>query len=279
MKKTIGIIGHGFIGQSLIVGFKDHFAVRVYDIIPEKRDVESIEELVKLTDIIFVAVPTPMFIEDGQCDVRILEGILSKLNKICEKHSIIIKSTIPPNVAEEFEKKFKHLNIVANPEFLTERNAINDFLNQDRIILGGKLLGSVVEIYKEAFPNVPIFKTNLRTAFMVKYATNIYLAVKLSLANEFYEICEKLNISYDEMIGMTTLDKRIEKEYWKVPYNGKKFWAGHCWPKDLNSLMFLARQLDVETNTMEGAWKTNLQQPEEDIDWLKMDGRAISKKK
>ena len=276
-KRTIGIVGQGFVGSSIKTGFENQFNVETYDIIPEKSTTHSVEELAEKTRTIFVAVPTPMK-KDGSCDTSIIENVLTDLNRVCEKHNVVIKSTIPPDKAERFEKKFSHLNLVGNPEFLTERNAVQDFLNQDRIILGGRLLGSVAEIYRERFPSVPIYKTDIKTAFMVKYATNAFLAVKLSLANEYYEICEKLNVDYNRMIMMAKLDNRLGDTFWNVPSHitGKRFWGGHCLPKDLKSLMFLSRQLNVEPFTMAGAWDTNLKQPEEDRDWEQMKGRAVS---
>lgn len=281
MKKSISICGAGFVGGAIKNYFSklNNFNVYIYDLVPEKRNVESLEELVKKSKIIFVCLPTPTFFDNGEQDISIVEAVLSKLDKICEKHTIILKSTTLPNNLENFDKKYKHLNLIYSPEFLTEANANNDFENQDRIILGGKLFGSAVELFKEAFPNVPIYKTDLKTASLLKYMTNAFLATKVSFANEMYQLCSKAGVKYDDVKNLLLLDNRIGKSHLNVPHEGKFFFRGHCLCKDLKSLMFLAKEFGVETNTMAGVWKTNIQQPEEDMDWLKMEGRASSKRK
>lgn len=277
MNKKIGIIGAGFVGNSLYEGFKNKFDILIYDIDESKRNIESIEELICKVKTVFVCVPTPMKLKTGECDTSIVESVLKELNKNETKINAIIKSTTPPDKIEKFEKEFSHLNLIANPEFLTEVNAVKDFLEQDRIILGGKKLKAVSKIYKKVFPNVPIYKTDIKTAMMMKYMTNCFLATKVSFANEMYQICQKLDIKYNEVKDLVLLDKRIGKTHLNCPGLNNKFgWGGSCFPKDLNSLMFLEKENDIDTKVLKGAWEKNIEvRPEKD--WERLKGRAVSK--
>ena len=281
MKKSISIVAAGFVGSAIVNYFNKlgNFNVYIYDLIPEKRNVECLEELVKKSNIIFICLPTPMFLDTGEQDSSIVESVLLKLDKVCEKQSLIIKSTILPNKLEEFDKKFKHLNLIYSPEFLTEANSNSDFENQDRIILGGRLLGSAVELFKEAFPNVPIYKTDLKTAAMVKYASNCFLMTKVLFFNEVWEVCQELGINYDEVKSMTSLDKRIGDSHMSVPGPDFRFAAaGSCFIKDLNAFKSMLKTLNVNQEICEAVWsKTLRMRPERD--WELLENRAISRKK
>jgi len=164
--------------------------------------------------------------------------------------------------------------------------------NQNRIILGGPRpwINKVKQVFEAAFPNVPIIKTSSTTAEMVKYVTNVHLAVKVALANEFYQICAALdvmgaNIDYDKVIEYATLDKRLGNSHWKVPGpmpaddTGEPAFGfgGSCFVKDINALICLAKILEVDPKVMTGAWHKNMEvRPQRD--WEKLIGRAISKK-
>lgn len=276
-KKTIGLVGRGFVGGALYEGFKNHFNIEVYDLDETKRTCSNLNELVGKTDTIFLALPTPMILNLGECDTKILESVLNQLDRICEKHNIVIKSTTPPNKIEEYEKKYKHLNIIANPEFLRESSAVEDFLNQDRIILGGKMLGTITKIYKTVFPDVPIYKTNAKTAMASKYFINCFLATKVSFANEFRQVMEALNIEYNQVKELALLDKRIGKSHLDSPGSDKLYgFSKSCFPKDLNEIKYLGDQFGVDTKVLDAAWNKNLEvRPEKD--WEQEVGRAVSK--
>ena len=131
---NIGVIGQGFVGSAVYQKFKFFFNVYTFDLASELCN-STYDDLVKNCKIIFVCIPTPMN-ENGSCNVDLVKKVLSKLNE--ERKAIVVnKSTVSPGTTEEFNKQFKNLEIVFNPEFLTERNATEDFNNQDRIILGG----------------------------------------------------------------------------------------------------------------------------------------------
>ena len=110
----------------------------------------------------------------------------------------------------------------------------------------------------------------------VKYLTNSFLAVKVSFANEIYNICESLDVDYDKVIEYALYDERLGQSHWAVPGPDGHFgFGGSCFPKDMNALIHLAQTLCIKTNTIEGAWNTNLiSRPGKD--WEELKGRAVS---
>jgi len=279
----IGIVGQGYVGSAVKDVFKTHYEIETYDINKSLSSTKTVMELAKLVDLIFVCVPTPMN-EDGSCSTFSVEKVITQIEKSSRKRCkiVAIKSTIPPGTTERLNNECKTIQIVFNPEFLTEANFINDFRNQNRVIIGGPRPASTKlrQVYSLAFPNVPIIKTGSTTAEMVKYMTNSFLATKVSFANEMFQICNKLNIDYDKVVEYSTYDERLGKSHWAVPGpDGHMGFGGSCFPKDLNALIYLARNLgDIPINTIGGAWDTNLDvRPEED--WKELKGRAVMDEK
>lgn len=275
----IGIIGFGFVGKAIFEFFKNIVDVKVYDIKKNEITVNSIKDL--LDDrIIFLCLPTPMK-KTGECDTSIIESVLSDLNNLSSKSksNIIIKSTIPPGSTDSFIKKYKNLEICFNPEFLTEENFVEDFKNQDRIILGThkkEYFEKIKSLYRIGFHSTKIIHSKPIEAEMVKYTANIYLATKVSFANEIYDICEFLGADYNTVIEMAIIDKRLGKSHWQVPGpDGKRGFGGSCFPKDINSLIYFFKNNNIDLNTILAAWETNLRvRPEED--WKELKGRAVS---
>ena len=130
-------------------------------------------------------------------------------------------------------------------------------------------------MYSLVFPDATIVKTGSKTAEMVKYMTNSFLATKVSFANEMKMICDKLDIDYDKVVEYSTYDERLGKSHWAVPGpDGHYGFGGSCFPKDINALIHLAGQLDLCPDVLLGVWEKNLEvRPEED--WEELKGRAV----
>ena len=277
----IGIVGQGYVGSAVKEVFSKHYETNTFDLNGDCTCTD-IEDLVAASDIIFVCVPTPMK-KDGSCDTSIDESVVKDIDETVQcftnkDHKIVaIKSTVTPGTTNRLNKKYKNITVIFNPEFLTEANFIDDFKNQNRIIIGGERPSTTKlrQVYSLAFPNVKIVKTGSITAEMVKYFTNTFLATKVSFANEMKMICDGLNIDYDKVVEYSTYDERLGKSHWAVPGpDGKLGFGGSCFPKDLNALIHLARNLETSLNTIGGAWDTNLDvRPEED--WKELKGRAV----
>ena len=274
----IAIIGQGFVGNSIYQKFKNYFDVHTYDL--DKSKSNDTKENVIHQQYLFLCLPTPMN-TDGSCNVDIIERELENIDLIADNHevvkTVVIKSTISPGTTEKWNKKYEALNIVFNPEFLTEANAVEDFNNQNRIILGGPRPATTElrRLYSKVFPKAHIIKTDSTHAEMVKYLTNSFLATKVSFANEIYQVCEKLNIDYDKVVEYATLDDRLGKSHWNVPGPDGDFgFGGHCLPKDLSALIYLAMNLDTETNVLNAVEETN-DVVRKNRDWENMKGRAV----
>ena len=278
---SVGIVGQGFVGTAVREGLKQYYDLNTYDL-NGKCTCKSIDELIDSSNIIFVCLPTPMK-KDGSCDTSIVEGVVKDIDESVVYRNVsdrivVIKSTIPPGTTERLNEECKNIQVVFNPEFLTEANSINDFKNQNRIIVGGPRPAStkVRQLFSKAFPKIPIIKTHSTIAEMVKYMTNTFLSTKVSFANEMYMICDKLGIDYDKVVEYATYDDRLGKSHWSVPGpDGKKGFGGSCFPKDLNAILDVCRQLGVPAKTLYGAWETNLKvRPEQD--WKELKGRAVT---
>ena len=279
----IGIMGQGYVGTAVRSTFEKYYDVKTYDKYQKEKTNSDIKGLLKSSDIIFVCVPTPMN-PDGSCDTSIVEEVIETLNsqysimRLTYKKVIAIKSTIPPGTTDKLQKKYSNLGIVFNPEFLTEANFIDDFKNQNRIIIGGDRPYSTIvkQVYSKVFPNTPIIKTGSKTAEMVKYFTNTFLATKVSFANEMCQICETLGIDYDKVVEYSMYDKRIGTSHLSVPGpDGKKGFGGSCFPKDINAIMSVAEDLSLDPMVLKAVWDRNLTvRPEKD--WEELKGRAVS---
>ena len=271
----IGIIGQGFVGNAVYQKFKKYYNINTYDLDSSKCN--SSEQATLDNKIVFVCLPTPMD-EVGRCNTSIVEYAVKRCFEFGITKTVVIKSTVSPGTCERLNQKYPSLQIVFNPEFLTERNAVKDYENQNRIILGGPRPATteLKQIFSKVFPNAHIIKTDSTHAEMVKYLTNSFLATKVSFANEIYEICSELDVDYDKVIEYATLDDRLGKSHWGVPgHDGDFGFGGHCLPKDLAALIHVSRELATCNNVLEAVQETN-NQIRENRDWEQMKGRAVS---
>ena len=280
MKQSIGIIGQGFVGSAVREGMQNYYNVVAYDKDPNKfSNAESILDVVSKTKMTFLCVPTPMR-ASGQCDLRILRLALDEISASAqtENYIVVIKSTIPPGTTEQLNTEYSNLDIVFNPEFLTEANAVEDYKNQNRIIIGGDRPSStyVKQIFAKAFPKVPIIKTSSTIAETIKYVTNTFLSMKVSYANEIYQICKALDIDYDKVIEYARYDERLGNSHWSVPGPDGDFgFGGHCFPKDIAALQFVAKTYGIDSTMLDAAIAKN-KMVRTDLDWEKQVGRAVS---
>jgi UDPglucose 6-dehydrogenase len=273
----LGVIGAGIVGNAFYEGMRHAFEVVRYDVRSDYSDVSSISALLEAVDgPIFICVPTPMN-SDGSASTLIVEDVVAAISN-GGKRIVVIKSTVPPGTTERLNQRFgPAVTVLFNPEFLTEAKPVEDFKNQDRIIVGGETEAAqvVAGIYAVAYPDVLQVQCDSTTAEMVKYVGNCFLATKISFANEIYQICEKLGIAYNGVMEMARLDKRLGPSHWKVPGPDGHYGFGlTCFPKDINALIAVAVGLGVDPKVLKAAWEKNLEvRPERD--WERMKGRAV----
>tara|TARA_B100001559_G_scaffold313965_1_gene313725 strand:- start:1852 stop:2688 length:837 start_codon:yes stop_codon:yes gene_type:complete len=276
---NIGIIGQGFVGNAIYQKLSKYYKVFTYDI-QAKLCNSDLPEVLERCKIIFVCLPTPMN-KDGSCNLDILDNTLDQINrasKEVEDRIVVIKSTIIPGSTDRFQLDYPYIDIVFNPEFLTEANAVDDFENQTRLLLGGrkKATTKIKQIFSAAFRKTPrIIKTDAKTAELVKYVTNTFLATKVSFANEIYQLCESLDLDYDKIIEYATLDPRLGDSHWGVPGPDGDFgFGGHCFPKDLSAIIEITKEKNITNNVLKATQTTN-NTVRSNRDWEKMKGRAI----
>ena len=280
--KKIGIIGRGFVGSAVEFGFSAQTGcdaeVKVYDKNPSKS-IHTLDETVNKSDFIFLSVPTPSNL-DGSMNIDILTNALQDIESVNKRtdNVILIRSTIIPGTTLKLSKKFKKLNIVFNPEFLTERSAKFDFINQSRFILGGRkrLTARVAELYRWRFgDSVPCIETTFETAEFIKYMNNCFFTTKVSFMNEMKLVADKCKVDWDVAVEGFVRDGRVGHSHLAVPGpDGRLGFGGSCFPKDINAFMSMADELGIDIPTIKGAWKTNLNvRPEED--WKLLKGRAV----
>jgi UDPglucose 6-dehydrogenase len=173
---------------------------------------------------------------------------------------------------------FGHLHVTFNPEFLTEANAVEDYKNQNRIIVGGQrpYTSTVKRIFGKAFPTVPIIKTSATIAETIKYVTNTFLSMKVSYANEIYSLCQGLDIDYDKVVEYARYDARLGNSHWSVPGPDGDFgYGGHCFPKDIAALQHVMKSMNLDTTMLSATIHKN-DIVRTDLDWLTQKGRAVS---
>lgn len=257
-RPKIGIIGYGYVGQAVAYGFSNA-EIHIYD--KYKDGFETLAKVVKKSEFIFLCLPTPIREDESGIDLSIIEDSVRKITKFTDKTDkiVIIKSTTVPGTTSSFIKKYPKTLFAYNPEFLTEANYLQDFVNTDRTIVGAsndQVSLRVVALYRQQFTKTPIFQTDPTTAEMVKYMSNCYLASKVIFANEMYDVCEKLGIKYEEVKKMVTADHRIFDSHLDI--TSFRGFGGKCFPKDLLALRALAKKNGVDTTILDAVWKKNL---------------------
>ena len=214
---------------------------------------------------------------DGSQDCSIINEVIYQLNDFCNDSIKVIKSTVLPSSLEILKKS--NSQIIYNPEFLREKHADMDFINSEMIIFGGdkKCSQRVSEIYQKhssCKTNNYIF-TDLVTASLAKYAINTFLASKVIFFNELFSVFNKFELddSWEDLINIISLDKRIGKSHMNVPgHDGKKGFGGACFPKDCNAFIKSAKEQGIELTSLKTTVKTNNKIRSE---YTKLDSREI----
>jgi UDPglucose 6-dehydrogenase len=257
----LGIVGHGFVGSAINQGFTKN--VQKYIVDPNKFSGNTIQQLIKFKpDAVFVSVPTPQ-LESGECNTEILDSVLQELNQ-AKDLLVIIKSTVPAYKLQSIKEQCINLRIVYNPEFLTEKNYINDFKNPPMHVFGGAITDTetVEQLYLEhsACKKCPVFHTDIVSASLVKYCINSFLATKVTFMNEMYDVLRAAGgTEWNEFVKMINSDPRIGKTHMRVPGNdGVRGYAGSCFPKDTAALAWYAKEiLNTQFTQLETSIKIN----------------------
>lgn len=236
----ITIVGYGFVGKAVEYGFNTP-QVRIQRVDPKYGKTCHVDlKNVKLEEnITFVCVPTPMD-KNGKIDSSILINTVSQL-KNRSAGIIVIKSTATPDIIKKLCRGSGGNRIVYNPEFLTEKNAIDDFINPAMHIFGGNdtIIDDLEYYYNEhsLCRPCPIFRMSAVDASFVKYGINSFLAMKVLFFNQLYDIVKKDKAAYNKIVNAITADDRIGTSHSAVPgLDNKRGYGGACFPKDTSAL-------------------------------------------
>ena len=225
----------------------------------------NLKSAVEKSLVCFIAVGTPQG-EDGSADLQYVFNVAKSIATSMNDYKVIVdKSTVPVGTAEKVSEIIKantkyDFDVVSNPEFLKQGNAVNDFLSPDRVVIGSNS-DKATQIMQEIY--APFFRTgnrvivmDVKSAEMTKYASNAFLAVKISYANEIANLCEKVGANAEMVrVGMTT-DSRIGN---KFLFAGLGY-GGSCFPKDVKALIKTGLENDCEMSIIKSADETNKKQ-------------------
>ena len=226
----------------------------------------DIDQNIKKADIVFIAVGTPSRRGDGHADLTYVYEAAEKIAKNLDGYTVIVnKSTVPVGTGAEVKNIIKKINpdalfdVVSNPEFLREGNAIEDFMRPDRVVVGietEKAKQLMTIIYKPLYLiETPILFTDLNTAELIKYSANAFLAVKISYINQMSDLCEKVGADVHDVAKGIGLDKRIGSKFLH-PGPG---YGGSCFPKDTIALVQTAKEYDSNLSIVETIVQYNKQ--------------------
>lgn len=235
----------------------------------------DINKAIKNSQIIFIAVGTPMS-KNGDSDLSAIENVAKIIGANLNSYKVICtKSTVPVGTGKKIEEIIKSINksiefdYVSNPEFLREGAAVKDFLIPDRVVIGSssqKAFEIMQDVYRPLYLNeTPIVNTNVETAEMIKYASNAFLALKISYINEIANLCEFVGADVHVVSKTMGQDGRISS---KFLHPGPGF-GGSCFPKDTMALANTGKKNKIKMNTVEAAIKTNNEQKLRMVDKLK----------
>jgi len=244
----------------------------------------SIKEGVKKSDIIFIAVGTPPK-DNGEADLSSIEKVSCEIARAMTSYKLIVeKSTVPVETGKWVEHTIKinskrgvEFDVASNPEFLREGSAINDFMHPDRIVIGVETKRArdiLFELYKPL--KAPIIVTDIKSAEIIKHASNSFLAAKISFINAVSNICEAVGADVVKVAEGMGIDPRIGRSF----LNAGVGWGGSCFPKDLAAFIRISEKLGYDFELLKAVEKINEEQKRlfvkkiEDTLWI-LDGKTI----
>jgi UDPglucose 6-dehydrogenase len=237
---NIGIIGVGVVGSAIKLGFERlGHDVFFHDV----KHNTSITDVLN-TEVCYICVPTPEN-EDGSCNTVIVENVIDELVQNNYNGIIAIKSTVVPGTTENLLSKYEKLAFV--PEFLRERCAISDFIQNHEVCVIGTHSDEIYEVIKSSHGNFPqeFVKCTPTEAEFSKYFHNVHNAMQIIFANSFYEVCTKMGVSYDNVKNSLKNRTNINFNYLNCNKNFRGF-GGVCLPKDTAAMDYLCKKLNLD---------------------------------
>lgn len=251
----IGIIGLGFVGKSMLDSFKlKGYQVLGYD---KFKDSDSFEDCLD-TQLIFLALPTQYDEQKNQYDKSCIEEVSRDLFINKYEGLIVIKSTVEPLTTLDLSQKYNNLKFIHNPEFLSAATALEDFHNQQHIVLGkgpnvteNELL-VLKDFYQQGYPQAEISMCSCTESESMKIFVNCFYSVKIQFFNELFLLCKSMDCSYETIKDLMLKNKWINPMHTQVPgTDGQLSYGGYCFPKDTNALLQHMKKMNTPSRVLE----------------------------
>lgn len=261
---NVGIIGWGFVGQATGKGLAKNKKnkIAVYD--KQRTSPLTLPQVVEKSEFIFICVPTPMFDDYSGMSMEIVDEVAGQVAEAAKGTDkiVIVKSTVLPGTTAKYQKLYPKINFAMNPEFLTQNNANKDFLNPTRTVIGvkDKKVGERIKKLYQTILNKkqPYFIVDTTQAEIVKYMSNLILASKVLLANEFYLLSKKVGAEYKPIKEAVEADPRIGTHLNVPGPDGDMGFGGACFPKDMIGILGFAMEKNIDMSALKAIWDKNI---------------------
>ncbi|MBI4091095.1 MAG: UDP-glucose/GDP-mannose dehydrogenase family protein [Candidatus Komeilibacteria bacterium] len=246
MFDRITIAGLGIVGSAVQAYLNGTgLAAQAYD--PPKGLKDA--SVLKKADIVFITVPTP-YTENG-FDLRYVNEVV---HRIGDNAIVVIKSTVLPGTTDAYQRQHPNLKMMFSPEFLTEKTATHDFSHPTRQIVGyTEVSRDVAPKVLDLLPPAP-YRATMRAAEaeMIKYMNNVFYALKVTYANQLYDLCEAMGIDYNLVVeGATSSEPMMGQNHWDVMFGGYRGYDGKCLPKDVRALIQFGTEHHIDISLLE----------------------------
>ena len=224
----------------------------------------SLSESIHKADIVFITVGTPSRRLEDDADLKYVWAVAEEISHNIKKYCLVVtKSTVPVGTSNEIKRIIEktvpkeNFDVVSNPEFLREGSAINDFMRPDRVVIGTdnkKSENIMRELYRPLYlRETPIFVTSIESSEIIKYASNSFLATKISFINEVSDLCEVVGANVQDVSDAMGIDQRIGPKF----LNAGPGYGGSCFPKDVKSFISTAKKFDTNLSIINAVHESN----------------------
>jgi len=250
---NIGVVGLGVVGNAVFEGLK----MLGHNLSFHDIKMETTIQDVLNTQLCFICVPTPSM-KSGECNIRIVESVVSNLSSLNYEGVVAVKSTVTPGTTKMFKNKYQNLEICFVPEFLRERCAEKDFVENHDLCVIGTNSPDVFELLKESHGHYPekFVQLSPTEAELIKYFNNIYNATLVTFANSFYEVCTALDADYTRVKNTIVNREHINDVYLNCNDDFRGF-GGPCLPKDTKAIANLVKKMNLNVDFFDTLLKEN----------------------
>lgn len=261
---NVGIIGWGFVGQATGKGLAKNKKNKIAVFDKQRTSPLTLSQVVEKSEFIFICVPTPMFDDYSGMSMEIVDEVAGQIAEAAKGTDkiVIVKSTVLPGTTAKYQKLYPKINFAMNPEFLTQNNANKDFLNPTRTVIGAgnKKVGERIKKLYQTILNKkqPYFIVDTTQAEIIKYMSNLILASKVLLANEFYLLSKKVGAEYKPIKEAVEADPRIGTHLNVPGPDGDMGFGGACFPKDMIGILGFAMEKNIDMSALKAIWDKNI---------------------